>query len=192
MPYIYRYTHEKLGYKPRTHLNQKSDYLPSFSRLTPVVRSYVNGSDGMGLSMFKHQCYCSTHVIYAFSDYGQFRLPRQLFAEEFEFMVRNIEYCMTFKDPTQAPLVGDLEVVCEFLHCLKLLGYTPEADPELEPLINNVYDYILKRENERGGFEVLRPLPHDLCRGYLIRGLQPPRHGNYAHDLEVDVMMCVL
>jgi hypothetical protein len=115
------------------------------------VRSYVNGSDGMGLSMFKHQCYCSTHVIYAFSDYGQFRLPRQLLAEEFEFMVRNIEWCMTFKDPTQAPLVGDLEVVCEFLHCLKLLGYTPEADPELEPLINNVYDYILKREKELSG-----------------------------------------
>lgn len=38
---------------------------------------------------YKQQCYFVTHVIYAFSDWGQHPLKRQLFAEEFEFIVTN-------------------------------------------------------------------------------------------------------
>ncbi len=38
---------------------------------------------------YKQQCYFVTHVIYAFSDYGQHPLRRQLFIEEYKFIVTN-------------------------------------------------------------------------------------------------------
>jgi hypothetical protein len=38
---------------------------------------------------YRQQCYFVTHMIYAFSDWGQHPLRRQLFVEEFEFIVSN-------------------------------------------------------------------------------------------------------
>ena len=157
LPYIYRFTDERLAYQPpkesaARNRKKHKDFLPAVVRTFPVIRSYVNypGEPEMSIFAFKHQCYFSTHVIYAFSDYGQYALNRQLFAEEFEFFVRNLEPCMTFLDPGQKSIQGDLEIVCEFVHCLKLLQYSPERDPELEPLMNKALKYILGKENQGG------------------------------------------
>jgi len=50
----------------------------------------VPGKKGViDLEAYKQQCYFVTHVIYAFSDWGQHPLRRQLFIEEFKFMVSN-------------------------------------------------------------------------------------------------------
>lgn len=157
LPYIYRYTDERLAYQPpkesaARNRKKHKDFLPALVRIFPVIRSYVNypGEPEMSIYAFKQQCYFSTHVIYAFSDYGQYALNRQLFAEEFEFFVRNLEPCMTFFDPGQKSIQGDLEIVCEFVHCLKLLQYSPARDPELEPLMNKAFKYILDKENQGG------------------------------------------
>lgn len=167
LPFIYRYTHEQLKHRPKSG---SKDFLKSLVKLFPIVRSYVNGSDTMGLQMFKFQCYFATHVIYAFSDYGQYALNRQLFSEEFEFFVRNMEYCMTFRDPSQSG-AGDCEIVCEFVHCLKVLGYTPKNDPELEPLINNVYDYIMKREVDLKGNWHHKKSTYDRYHGSYVAAI---------------------
>ncbi len=58
-------------------------------RLLPLVRSY-SSLDEMGDNFYKHQCYFVTHLVYVFSDWGQHTLRRQLFAEEFEFIVRHM------------------------------------------------------------------------------------------------------
>jgi hypothetical protein len=62
---------------------------------------------------YKKQCYFATHVIYAFSDWGQHALRRQLFAEEFEFLVTNFG--------TVLDVLKDAELVGEFLQCLRIL-----------------------------------------------------------------------
>ena len=50
----------------------------------------IPGKKGVvDLEAYKQQCYFVTHVIYAFSDWGQHPLRRQLFIEEFKFMVSN-------------------------------------------------------------------------------------------------------
>lgn len=43
---------------------------------------------------YKKQCYLVTHIIYAFSDWGQHALRRELFAEEYEFIVTNMSDVM--------------------------------------------------------------------------------------------------
>lgn len=62
---------------------------------------------------YKQQCYFVTHVIYAFSDWGQHPLRRQLFAEEFEFLVTNAASILE--------VLKDAELVGEVLQCLRIL-----------------------------------------------------------------------
>ena len=38
----------------------------------------------------------------------------------------------------------------EFLHCLQILQYTEERDPELIPLVNEAREFLVQRENELG------------------------------------------
>lgn len=58
----------------------------SFARdYKPFDRFYSRSYDA-----FVSQCYLVTHVVYAFSDWGAHLLRRQLFAEEFIFIVRHM------------------------------------------------------------------------------------------------------
>jgi len=59
---------------------------------------------------FESQCYLVTHVVYAFSDWGAHLLRRQLFAEEFIFIVRHMTVA-----------VEKLEVLICFPHCKPFL-----------------------------------------------------------------------
>jgi len=77
----------------------------------PVFRCYQRLED-IGRDFYKHQCYFLTHLIYVFSDWGEHTLNRQLFAEEFDFIIRNMVIAIRLKDS---------EIVGEFLQCLKIL-----------------------------------------------------------------------
>ena len=56
------------------------------------------------------------------SNWGAHQLPRAMFAEEFTMIVANLEQAMS---------LDDAEIVGEFLHCLRILGASPQRDPEL-------------------------------------------------------------
>ena len=84
-------------------------------RLLPLLRSYQS-LDVLGNNTFKHQCYFATHLIYLFSDYGRHVLCREMFAEEFLFMLDSL--------PVAIQCLDDPEIVGEFLQCLKILQVT--------------------------------------------------------------------
>ena len=90
---------------------------------------------------YKLQCYYLTHLIYVFSDWGQHCLCRQLYAEEFEFIVRNMKFAIYLDDP---------EIVGEFIQCLKIMQVTKRSDPLIWPLIEMGYKYLVAKE-EKGG-----------------------------------------
>jgi hypothetical protein len=110
--------------------------LESIAQLLPLARCYQR-IDELGVDFFKLQCYFLTHLIYAFSDWGQHALHRQLYAEEFRFILENFRLAVEeLKDP---------EIVGEFLQCLKILQFTPQADPML-------VDLVLLGKDITGGF----------------------------------------
>ena len=89
-----------------------TDNIMSLLRILPLMRSYQS-LDTVGQNTFIHQCYFVTHLIYFFSDYGSHPLTRELFAEEFIFILESI--------PIAVQQLDDPELVGEFLHCLNIL-----------------------------------------------------------------------
>ena len=89
-----------------------TDNIMSLLRILPLMRSYQS-LDAVGQNTFIHQCYFVTHLIYFFSDYGYHPLTRELFAEEFLFILESLPIAMQQLD--------DAELVGEFLHCLNIL-----------------------------------------------------------------------
>jgi hypothetical protein len=110
-------------------------------RLLPLARSYQR-IDELGEDYFKLQCYYLTHLIYVFSDWGQHTLHRQLFAEEFEFIVINMRLVIEdLKDP---------EIVSEFLNCLRIMQFIPEEDPCITELVLRGVRFLIDLEKEKG------------------------------------------
>ena len=89
-----------------------TENIMSLLRILPLMRSYQS-LDTVGQNTFIHQCYFVTHLIYFFSDYGYHPLTRELFAEEFLFLLESLPIAMQQLD--------DAELVGEFLHCLHIL-----------------------------------------------------------------------
>ena len=115
--------------------------LESVVKLLPLARSYLR-IDELGLDFFKLQCYFLTHLIYVFSDWGQHALRRELFSEEFSFIVSNMRLVTSE--------LRDTEIVGEFLQCLRILQFTPESDPELVELVLLGVNFLIVEERERG------------------------------------------
>lgn len=105
-------------------------------KLLPLARCYQR-IDELGKDTYKWQCYFITHVIYVFSDWGQHPLSRQLFAEEFEFLVGNMDLAIRLNDP---------ELVGEFLQCLKILGMEEWQDQDVWYVMTVGYEYLMKLE----------------------------------------------
>jgi hypothetical protein len=124
-----------------THFNG-GHYIPLSSVLQylPIVRSY-QPVDVLGHNFYKLQCYFITHFIYVFSDWGHHRLRRELFAEEFNFIVANLHMVIRLKDS---------EIVGEFLQCLCILQFTPETDPELVPIFEAGKKFLIRAEAKQG------------------------------------------
>jgi hypothetical protein len=85
--------------------------LKKIVEVLPLARCYQR-IDELGHEFYKLQCYFLTHVIYAFSNWGQHCVHRQLFADEFEFIVHNMSVAIRLEDP---------EIVGEFIQCLKIM-----------------------------------------------------------------------
>lgn len=108
--------------------------------------------DELGHNFYRLQCYYLTHLIYVFSDWGQHALRRQLFPDEFEFIVLNIITAIRIDDP---------EVVSEFIQCLKILQVTRESDPDVWVLIELGYRYLIGKETDKGKGKGLWVGPND-------------------------------
>lgn len=98
-------------------------------RILPIVRSYKSVSE-IGINMYKNECYFVTHIIYVFCDWGRHAVNRQLFAEEFVFIVENMSVVIELDDP---------ELVGEFVHCLRIL----QVDKKMESVVEFAYYLIL-------------------------------------------------
>lgn len=85
--------------------------ITSVMQYLPIVRAYQS-VDVLGHNFYKLQCYFVTHFIYVFSDWGYHRLRRELFSEEFNFIVANLKLVIQLQDA---------EIVGEFLQCLSIL-----------------------------------------------------------------------
>lgn len=108
--------------------------------LLPSVRCYQT-IDQLGHNLYKLQCYFITHFLYVISDWGQHGLKRELFHEEFHFIVSNFEAVFRLADP---------ELVGEFLQCLHHFGVTQESDPELWPLLLDGIAFLIDVELKNG------------------------------------------
>jgi hypothetical protein len=109
-------------------------------KLLPLARSYQR-IDELGNDTFLWQCYFITHLIYVFSDWGQHLLPRQLFSEEFEFMISNMDLVIRLDDP---------ELVGEFLQSLKILQMDEWVDLDLWHVMDAGYSYLTDLEEKEG------------------------------------------
>ena len=81
------------------------------------------------------------------SNTGTYGLPRELFMEEFRFIVNSL--------PCALSTLQDCEVVGEFVHCLRILGVTrtrqvEEQDKEIFKLVDLAVDFLLDTEIQNG------------------------------------------
>jgi len=135
---VWAYVFHDIGIPIECHDGSTS--LSEVVKILPLARSYQR-IDELGHNFYRLQCYFLTHLIYVFSDWGQHALRRQLFADEFEFIVRNMTLAIRIDDP---------EVVAEFIQCLKILQVTPSSDPDVWTLIELGYKYLIGKEAEKG------------------------------------------
>lgn len=91
--------------------DSKCEVIDILSRLH-LIRPYKQLSE-LGLCSFKDQCYFVTHLIYVLSDWGTYRLPRDLLIEEFIFLQSAVETSIKLGDP---------EIAGEVVQCLRILG----------------------------------------------------------------------
>ena len=81
--------------------------------ILPEVRNQYQSLDAIGKNSFIWQGYFITHFIYVHSEWGKRQLMKELYMEEFEFMLANMDSCIAIKS---------YELVAEFVHCLFVLG----------------------------------------------------------------------
>ena len=152
------------------------------AKFLPAVRCY-HTIDELGHNMYKLQCYFITHFLYVMSDWGQHSLRRELFAEEFHFIVANFQQALRLSDP---------ELVGEFIQCLQHFGVCATTDPKLWSLMEEGRAFLLDVElknGSRGLWVALRASIYDryhssYCAAvglmdstkydYLARREQPP------------------
>ena len=152
------------------------------AKFLPAVRCYRT-IDELGHNMYKLQCYFITHFLYVMSDWGQHSLRRELFAEEFHFIIANFQQALRLSDP---------ELVGEFIQCLQHFGVCASTDPKLWHLMEEGRAFLLDLElknGSRGLWVALRASIYDryhssYCAAvglmdstkydYLARKEQPP------------------
>jgi hypothetical protein len=73
--------------------NKFGHILAAVAKLVPLARCYQR-PDELGYDYFRLECYFMTHLLYVFSDWGQHTLNRQMFSEEFEFILMYMNFAM--------------------------------------------------------------------------------------------------
>lgn len=71
-------------------------YLEKSLEILPISRSYRT-YDELGEHNYTLQCYHATHLVYIYTDWGKYPVNRQLFAEEFDFILRNMHIAIWLK-----------------------------------------------------------------------------------------------
>ena len=103
----------------------------------PALRPF-RGSQGGANAEFYDTVYSLTHVVYTLNDYGQYRLPRNLLPEEFEFLKANLR---------EAVAQEDADMLGEFMDSLRAFGLS-DADAE----IRAGTEYLLAHQNADGSW----------------------------------------
>lgn len=111
--------------------------------ILPAVRIYQR-IDELGHDFFRLQCYFVTHYIYVMSDWGRHMIHRELFEEEFVFILSNLGQVTSLEDP---------ELVGEFIQCLRILGIS-STDSTVWPLIHDAMLFLLQLEQHCSGHAV--------------------------------------
>lgn len=106
-------------------------------RWLPVMRPY-SAADSADRDEFYSTAYAITHVVYTLNDYSVYRLSPERLSPEFDFLRRNLEKVMNWKDT---------ETVGEFLDTLKSFGLT-----EADPLIRAGLENLLAMQNPDGSW----------------------------------------
>jgi len=106
-------------------------------KLLPTLRPY-RASAGAGDEEFYDTVYSLTHVVYTLNDYGQRRLPRELLAEEFEFLRASVR---------EAIAERDVDMLGELIDSLRAFGLD-ERDAE----IRAGTEYLLTHQNADGSW----------------------------------------
>mmetsp|Transcript_10099 Transcript_10099/g.32996 ORF Transcript_10099/g.32996 Transcript_10099/m.32996 type:complete len:493 (-) Transcript_10099:563-2041(-) len=119
-------------------LNNAKFRFADIVELLPRVRRYLR-LDELGHDFFQLQCYFLTHFIYVVSDWGRHSLRRELFREEFAFVVETLPTLVHHRDP---------ELVGEFVQCLRIFNVAKRTDPAVWDLIEVAMRFLL--EVERG------------------------------------------
>mmetsp|Transcript_28462 Transcript_28462/g.88079 ORF Transcript_28462/g.88079 Transcript_28462/m.88079 type:complete len:132 (+) Transcript_28462:266-661(+) len=93
-----------------------------------MIRCRYQRIDELGHDFFRLQCYFVTHYIYVLSDWGRHMVHRELFEEEFLFLLLNLGQVTSMEDP---------ELIGEFIQCLRIFGVS-SVDSTIWPLIHDV------------------------------------------------------
>lgn len=101
------------------------------------MRPY-RGREGDANVDFYHAVYAVTHVVYTLNDYSTYNLPRELLAQEFEFLSANL---------AEAISLGDAEMVGEFLDSLMAFGVD-----ENHTQVREGRQYLLSQQNPDGSW----------------------------------------
>ncbi len=111
-------------------------------RILPEAREYLSFEE-LGPNYWTHQGYFLTHLVYVFSDYGEHRLKRALYVEEFTYLAANLRRVIDR---------GDCELLGEYIHCLGILGYPgEEGDDLLADLVEEGVRFLVRAEEETFG-----------------------------------------
>jgi len=135
---VWTYLFEEIGL-PLLCNNSRVSFLDVVAIL-PVVRTYQR-IDELGHDFFRLQCYFVTHYIYVLSDWGRHMVHRELFEEEFLFLLLNLGQVTSMEDP---------ELIGEFIQCLRIFGVS-SVDSTIWPLIHDAMLFLLKLEQHCTG-----------------------------------------
>jgi len=107
----------------------------------PAMRPYRVVASGDG-DEFYSTAYAITHVIYTLNDYSVYRLSPAWLSPEFDFLRRNLQTMVTWKDS---------ETVGELLDTLKSFGLS-----DGDPVVRAGVDYLLATQNPDGSWGDMR------------------------------------
>lgn len=107
----------------------------------PAMRPYSSSGEA-DKDEFYSTAYAITHVLYTLNDYSVYRLSTAWLSPEFDFLQRNLQRIMLWKDT---------ETVGEFLDTLKSFGLS-----EGHPLIRSGIEYLLATQNPDGSWGDMR------------------------------------
>lgn len=102
--------------------------------LMKTIRPY-RSLETAGTDSYKLQCYFITHLTFIMTGWGSVAMqPRELFVEEYLFLLANMDVVIKVKDP---------ELVGEFLQALHILD-TPHSHPAMQ----KGYHFLLTHEKK--------------------------------------------